>query len=359
MSKGKPAPVTKAPEPISDSDDDDIFFRGPIAAQIDNKLPSKSAARRARAKENKKQEAAYSGKPIIDDDGFQTHIIKRRPRKTEAQKAAAAAPQQSRTDAVPGEKQISVEMEISPRHYGLLIGPKGETLKKIQEACEVRIDIPDRESDKTTVTVMGTKDNVKKAQKNIDSLINKGFSAVTDPGINSSSISCPGKALGIVIGPGGSNIKKLQAATNCKINTPDRASGSDKVTISGEKKDVKACKEAIKMLIEHGFSSITHPDWTMIVVPFPVDDLRLLIGPGGHTIKSIQGDSKAKINVPDRKIPGTTCDLTIVGTVAGCDKAKKQIAKILDKKDMEPVDPYAMTDPYDDPDYDSQEEYFR
>lgn len=358
-SKGKkqaaPTPKKTVKTVDSDaSDDDEMFFRGPIIADI-GAAPSKSSARRARAKENKAAtQTATSNKPIVDADGFTTFVVKKRVRKPVQQVQQAVAKQGGQQIS---SDSITVEIDLSVKHYGLIIGAGGVTLNKIQDSTDCRINIPDKDSEKKTVTISGSKDNVKKCQTVIKSLIEKGFSSITDPGVNSSSIACPGKALGIVIGPGGSNIKKIQTATNTKIATPSRESGSDRVTISGENKaDVRRAKDAIKMLVEHGFSEITHDNYTMIIVPFPYDSLRLLVGPGGHTIKSIQGDTKARVNIPDDKIPGTNVDLTVVGTKEAVEKAKKQILKLTVEKE----DSYDWVDPHeDDPDYDSQEEYFQ
>mmetsp|Transcript_36774 Transcript_36774/g.72184 ORF Transcript_36774/g.72184 Transcript_36774/m.72184 type:complete len:491 (-) Transcript_36774:319-1791(-) len=352
--KKQAAPAKTKHEVVESSDDEDelLFSLGSSVVQLEAaSKPSKSAARRQRAKEAKKAfetSSNKSQKPQIDADGFETVVVKKRARKTQAQKQVAAMQQEA---SIPGETQISVEVAVDPKHYGLLIGPKGATLNKIQETTGVRIEIPDKESEKTTVTVSGSKENTQKAKTAIKSLIEKGFSSITDPNISSASISCPGKALGILIGPGGSNIKKLQAATCTKINTPTQGSGSDKVTISGEKDDVKKCKDAIKMLIQFGFSDLTHEGWTMLVCPFPVDELKTLIGPGGQTIKSIQGDTKCRVNVPDLKRPGSSCDLTICGPAQGAQRAKAQILKLLEKQAAE------ISGGYDDHDYDSQDEY--
>lgn len=42
-------------------------------------------------------------------------------------------------------------------------------------------------------------------------------------------------------------------------------------------------------LHQQGFSSLTHPDWEKVELAFPREKLGILIGPKGHTIKSIQG----------------------------------------------------------------------
>jgi len=98
-----------------------------------------------------------------------------------------------------------------------------------------------------------SKDSINKARQAIKLLI-QGGSAVSE-------LFCPPEKIGIVIGPGGKNIKALQESFKVRVNTPSRDSGSNKVIITGEKPGVKAAKEAVKMLIAQGFSPATHPGY--------------------------------------------------------------------------------------------------
>lgn len=81
------------------------------------------------------------------------------------------------------------------------------------------------------------------------------------------------KKHGVVIGPGGQNIKRIQTKTNTKIVMPDKKTDSDKVSslvsilqfhpligpgfqimIVGAKADIKVAKDAIKQLVEEGYA---------------------------------------------------------------------------------------------------------
>ena len=55
-------------------------------------------------------------------------------------------------------------------------------------------------------------------------------------------------------------------------------------------------------------------------------DLALLVGPRGQTIKSIQGDTQAKIYTP--KSGSANQDVVIVGSKASVQKAFKQVQRI-------------------------------
>ena len=102
--------------------------------------------------------------------------------------------------------------------------------------------------------------------------------------------------------------------------------------IVGKKEDVRSARLAIKELIADGFSPLTHDNFVKKEVHFPKDKLHVLIGAKGQTIKSIQGNSKAKINIPDRGTgPAGESDvrITVVGTPEAVAQAEKEISRLL------------------------------
>lgn len=71
------------------------------------------------------------------------------------------------------------------------------------------------------------------------------------------TVSVPQDAVGLLIGPQGSNIKRLMRSTGCKIDVPKRgtpaAEGSEiTVTLSGDAKAIEKAQKNIKELIETG-----------------------------------------------------------------------------------------------------------
>ena len=100
----------------------------------------------------------------------------------------------------------------------------------------------------------------------------------------------------------------------------------------GKKEDVRSARLAIKELIADGFSPLTHENFVKREVAFPKDRLHQLIGAKGQTIKSIQGNSKAKINIPDRATaPAGESDvrISVVGTPEAVAQAEREIARLL------------------------------
>jgi predicted PilT family ATPase len=94
------------------------------------------------------------------------------------------------------------------------------------------------------------------------------------------------------------------------------------------KEDVKAAKNAIKSLINDGFSTITHEGWAKLDIEFPETYKRYLIGLKGQTIKSIQGASKCKINT---STPGV---VSVVGPTEFLQNAKKAVLRVKEKQDQ-------------------------
>lgn len=316
----------------SDSDNDDSY-----SAPVQQETASSKAAqrlRRQRQKESKAhakdQQPHQSASSSPDEDGWTTHKVKRRARKTPAQKAAEeAALDQKSFVHVAGPNETSVEVQVPYQKYGLIIGPKGATLIKLQEATGTRIDVPKSdEGSGKPVIVTGPKEGCDRCKRAIKSLVKEGFSAITDPGKVSANITVMPQVMGIVIGPGGSNIKKIQEFLDVRVNTPDRGSESNKVTISGEKDAVFKAKAAIQSLVDDGFCGITHPGVVKDYLNFPQSEYHLLIGPGGQTIKSIKGDTGVSIDIPD---PNEVEDrVVLIGTPANIARAKQQIGRLLD-----------------------------
>ena len=311
----------------------------------------------------------------------------------ESKDAASASSSSSSSAAAAGGADSYEEMYIPFKHHAQLIGSKGSTLQQLQSGSGAKIDMPKKDSGSTKVQLTGSADAVKAAKGAIESLISKGYSTLTHPGWVHDDVSVEERHFGLIIGPGGSHISQIQqkvhtpphtlrneqhhtptpascrhshlltpmgrpltlplvpssdAVTVCgvrcdvmcccawqtstRINLPEKDSGSHKVVIVGKKEDVRSARLAIKELIADGFSPLTHADFVKREVSFPKDKLHVLIGPKGQTIKSIQGNSKAKVNIPDRgSAPAGETDVkvSIVGTPDAVAQAEKEISRLL------------------------------
>jgi polyribonucleotide nucleotidyltransferase len=81
-------------------------------------------------------------------------------------------------------------------------------------------------------------------------------------------------------------------------------------------------------LITDGFSTLTHDGWVKVDIAFPSEKYGILIGPKGQTIKSIQGNTKTRINLPEKTSKSPT--VSVCGLPAGVAQAEKEIARLLE-----------------------------
>ena len=283
----------------------------------------------------------------------------------------------STSSASGGGPDAYEEMYIPFKHHAQLIGSKGAVLQQLQQGTGAKIDMPKKDSGSTKVQLTGSADAVKAAKGAIESLIGKGYSTITHPGWVHDDVTVEERHFGLIIGPGGTHIQQIQqkvrprtstphhclprngpaaadpavlcwcvagyvgvdvcvcvvcGQTGTRINLPEKESGSTKVVIVGKKEDVRSARLAIKELIQDGFSPLTHDNYVKREVAFPKDKLHVLIGAKGQTIKSIQGNSKAKVNIPDRGSgPAGEADVkvSIVGTPEAVAQAEKEISRLL------------------------------
>jgi len=281
--------------------------------------------------------AAAAAAAAIDLDGWET-IEATKPTKSQlAAKAAAPAPSTDgakkgkKSESVPAsERELEEHLIVPVSKHSLLVGKGGATHQLLVAGSGARIDMPKKDSNSSKIVITGTPAQVYAAKNAIESLLERGFSQFTHPGHLSDDLNIDPKQVGQVIGANGANLRKIQDATGTKINLPEKGSNSKKITIVGEKEGVKAAKAAIKSLIADGFSSITNPTWIKREVDVPQDKFGVLIGPKGQSIKSIQGDTQTRINLPAKDSKDASSSVSVVGEEAGVLRALKQIAKLLE-----------------------------
>ena len=100
-------------------------------------------------------------------------------------------------------------------------------------------------------------------------------------------IECPpGFRVAALIGPKGSQIKSMQEESGAKISI-DSDSDPAKVTISGDDEQIAAAQRLVL--------AIVHPPSLRLTCD--EDHARLLIGPGGATLKNIEAEAGARVHV--------------------------------------------------------------
>jgi len=239
---------------------------------------------------------------------------------------------------------------VPKEKLGAIIGQKGVNIQKITEKTGVRINTP-KEENFGPVIIEGPDEKAVTAAKNaIESIMKTGVSHITHPGTTSGKLQLSDPSqIGIIIGPKGANIQKLQKDLKVQIKMPERDALRLTVTISGQKEQVKAAKEALESLVYLGYSKQTNPDWESLEVNYP-GKVGKLIGPRGQNIKSIQGNTGCRVNIPKPDNPYYKPDtVIIVGPPAKLESAKKQVLNTLSEREYvedlgDPNDPN-----YEDP----------
>lgn len=231
----------------------------------------------------------------------------------------------------------STEIYVNRKHFPVIIGRGGSTLKSITEATNTEIDLPKPDGMRTEILISGpSKEDCDMAKLAIQQLVDKGYSDITHAGTTDQTIPVPEKKRSVLIGPGGQTIKMLQDKLGVKINMPEKGGDSDDVAVVGDSDAVRAAIGAIRQLIEQGYSDVTHENFIKCDVEVGRDLLSKLIGPGGSTIRGLQNSTNVKINVPSN-VSGEVAFVTLLGEPADVAECQAKIAVLCAPAEVVPV----------------------
>uniref|UniRef100_A0A8C2X3V2 K Homology domain-containing protein n=1 Tax=Cyclopterus lumpus TaxID=8103 RepID=A0A8C2X3V2_CYCLU len=262
-----------------------------------------------------------------------------------------------------GEGGASVqEMLIPASKVGLVIGRGGDTIKQLQERAGVKMmmiqDGPMPTGADKPLRISGDPYKVQAARELVLEVIREkdgdfrsgrnDFSARL--GGASLDVPVPRFAVGIVIGRNGEMIKKIQndAGVRIQFKADDGISPERVAMVMGQPDRCQHAVHLINELIQtaqerDGFGSALRSgrvrgrgDWTMgspgplqeVTYTIPADKCGLVIGKGGETIKSINQQSGAHVELQRNPPPSTdpnTRVFTIRGTAQQMDLARQLI----------------------------------
>jgi len=217
-----------------------------------------------------------------------------------------------------------VTMEVT--NLGLLIGPGGSHVKAIQSKTSTQIKLPAKDSkDDKQITILGDPAAVQEAVSAINELMASGYSDLTHEGWIKETVNFPGSMIGVLVGPKGENIRRLQTSFNTRINVPNVSQEDAKsrimtITIVGPQDGV----ENVKRQIEY-----VQTDFRSKEVEFPSAMLSALIGSGGANIKRIQSQTNTRINIEEHLWDPSLKAITIDGFEKDIAAAEKAFAVVL------------------------------
>ncbi|XP_067088033.1 far upstream element-binding protein 3-like [Osmerus mordax] len=264
-----------------------------------------------------------------------------------------------------GEGGSSVqEMLIPASKVGLVIGRGGDTIKQLQERAGVKMmmiqDGPMPTGADKPLRISGDPYKVQQARELVLEIIREKDQGDFRSGRNDFNprlggstldVAVPRFAVGIVIGRSGDMIKKIQNDAGVRIQfKPDDGISPERVAMVMGQSD--RCQHAVHLINEliqtaqdrDGFGGVAgargrgrvRGDWNLgspgglqeVTYTIPADKCGLVIGKGGDTIKSINQQSGAHVELQRNPPPSTDPSVrvfTLRGTAPQMDLARQLI----------------------------------
>uniref|UniRef100_A0AC34QWA0 K Homology domain-containing protein n=2 Tax=Panagrolaimus sp. JU765 TaxID=591449 RepID=A0AC34QWA0_9BILA len=196
---------------------------------------------------------------------------------------------------------ITETMMIPGQKCGLVIGRNGETIKTLQEQLGVKMLLIQENQSVSSgpkpLRISGDPMKVENAKRTVEGLINNEEGARVQVSKSVGEVIVPRASVGIIIGKGGETIKRLGLESGCKIqfkpdddpSTPDRCA-----TLQGSAEQITRATQMISDLLQRSQSQGQQETFLMHV---PANKTGLVIGKGGDTIKQINAESGAHVEL--------------------------------------------------------------
>ncbi|XP_071008854.1 far upstream element-binding protein 3-like isoform X8 [Oncorhynchus clarkii lewisi] len=259
------------------------------------------------------------------------------------------------------------EILIPASKVGLVIGKGGDTIKQLQERTGVKMimiqDGPMPTGADKPLRITGDPYKVQQARELVVEIIrdkdqgdfraNRGDFG-SRLGGSSLDVAVPRFAVGIVIGRNGEMIKKIQNDSGVRIQfKPDDGISPDRIAQVMGQPD--RCQHAVHLINElvhtaqdrDGFGGPVGPrgrgrgrgDWSMgapgglqeVTYTIPADKCGLVIGKGGETIKNINQQSGAHVELQRNPPPNTDPNVRIF-SIRGTSQQMEMARQLIDEK---------------------------
>lgn len=291
-------------------------------------------------------------KTAVRSDGLENEINLRGPISTVRElkeKVEIFAKEERQNDL---ERGHVTTFEFPQKYANILIGKKGENIKKYREDFDLDIQVNDGK-----VEIKGPKAKADLARSRILSLCKKLDDEATHV------LKIKPQYHRDLIGAKGSQVNRLQLRYNVRIQFPRSAHGAgddrsvadgasdvggsrnsrpnqapDEVIIRGPKKGADEARDELQNLLQ----------WTIdnshgSTVSVAQSQIPSLIGQGGREMESIRLSSGAQIDVPNRDAPESSgrVQIQIKGTKKQVEEAKKSLeqkAKLFDESIIKSIE---------------------
>ncbi|XP_059138756.1 vigilin-like [Physella acuta] len=220
------------------------------------------------------------------------------------------------------ENNYQAQVHIFKDFHKNIIGKGGNTIKKIREETDTKIDLPSEISDSDVITITGKKANVEKAREKIEA-IQKELGNIKEV-----TIDIPNKLHNSLIGTKGKFIRAISEENGgVMIRFPQEGTKSDKVVIRGPSADVENAKQQLLELVNERKDS----SFTLEVKAKPQYH-KFLIGRNGATIKKVRENTGVRIIFPAQSDPDQET-ITIIGKEEGVKQAKSELEGLIKSLD--------------------------
>nr|XP_061790425.1 vigilin-like isoform X2 [Nerophis lumbriciformis] len=190
-------------------------------------------------------------------------------------------------------KSHSVELRAKPEYHKFLIGKGGSNIRKVRDSTGARIIFPTAEDkDQELITVIGTEEAVRDAQKELEELIKSLDNVIED------TMSVDPKHHRYFVSRRGQVLRDLaDEYGGVMVSFPRTGTQSDKVTLKGAKECVEAAKKRMHEIVDDLDAQVT------IECTIAQKFHRSIMGPKGSRIQQITRDHNVHIKFPDREDP--------------------------------------------------------
>uniref|UniRef100_A0AAX7UVW2 Vigilin n=1 Tax=Astatotilapia calliptera TaxID=8154 RepID=A0AAX7UVW2_ASTCA len=190
-------------------------------------------------------------------------------------------------------KSHTVELHAKPEYHKFLIGKGGGNIRKVRDSTGARIIFPTPEDkDQELITVVGTEEAVRDAQKELEELIKSLDNVVED------TMNVDPKHHRYFVARRGQVLRDLaDEYGGVMVSFPRTASQSDKVTLKGAKECVEAAKKRMQEIVEDLEAQVT------MECVIPQKFHRSIMGPKGSRIQQITRDHNVQIKFPEPAPP--------------------------------------------------------
>ena len=207
--------------------------------------------------------------------------------------------------------------EMDVKYEGLVIGPGGMTIRKLQQDIGTSIEVVRGEG---KLQIKGSEEKIAYAKKMLDEFFEvKGSKTV--------KVGCKARS-GLIIGNAGQTIKALKEQTGCRIEVMRDV---EECVITGPGDRVKVAQAIIEKMIADSWEEGADGNVTIVEEVIPCAyKAGAIIGPGGNTIRNIRETTGVAVDIERGANGCRASDLCrVVGTPVQVKKAIEIIHQLL------------------------------